>query len=240
MKLHTTTVGSGPRHIALVHGLGADGTTWKPLVDLALADGGYTITTVDLRGHGESPRAESYDLADFASDLVENLPEGLDDIVSHSLGGAVVVQAVERLRPRRTLYLDPGFRIGLPTTGVRAKLLWGMPFLVPIAFVLGVSKAAKPRLSPENEALLRAAQSRWHRGMLTRVLRSVAFSTRPAGTSATPSVVLLSDDAPAVVPDPLPAELAADGWDVRRIRGIGHVLYLENARRVYDAIRDVL
>ena len=101
MQLHTTTTGDGERHVGLVHGLGGDGDTWRPLVDRMLETGRYTVTTVDLRGHGHSGRASSYGLDEFATDLVEALPTGLHSVVGHSLGGAVLVRAVARLQPLR-------------------------------------------------------------------------------------------------------------------------------------------
>lgn len=64
-----------------------------------LATGRYTVTAVDLRGHGRSDRASSYTRGELADDVVESLPQGLHSVVGHSLGGAVLVRAVERLRP---------------------------------------------------------------------------------------------------------------------------------------------
>jgi len=121
MRLATTTVGDGPRHVGLVHGLGAEGATWGPLVDRSAATGRFTLTTVDLRGHGLSDRARSYGLDEMADDLVESLPQGLDAVVGHSLGGSVLVRAVERLLPGHAVYLDPGFRLALPTTGLAGR-----------------------------------------------------------------------------------------------------------------------
>lgn len=86
MQLHRVTTGSGARHVGLVHGLGADGATWAPVVDRLVATGRFTVTTVDLRGHGESDRAASYGVEEMADDVAESLPRGLDAVVGHSLG----------------------------------------------------------------------------------------------------------------------------------------------------------
>ncbi|RIJ52809.1 alpha/beta hydrolase, partial [Clavibacter phaseoli] len=57
---------------------------------------------------------------------------------------------------------------------------------------------------------------------------------------AVPSTVVLSDDAPAVLPDAYSAELAGAGWDVRRLPGIHHDMQLEDPDRVLAAIEDLL
>ena len=59
VRLATATHGDGPRRIALVHGLSTDGALWHGLTERIVADGGATVTTVDLRGHGASDRAEA-------------------------------------------------------------------------------------------------------------------------------------------------------------------------------------
>jgi pimeloyl-ACP methyl ester carboxylesterase len=239
VRLHTSRRGSGPRHVALIHGLGSDGETWRELADLALATGRYTITTVDLRGHGRSDRAATYTVAAFADDLVENLPTGLDDIVSHSLGGPVVAQAVERLQPKHALYLDPGFKIGLPTTGVRGWLVKNVKLSLPLFLLAGGRGVRTPALSTVGATLQEQATALWDKRMALDVFRDVAFSTRPAAAAAIPSTVLLSEDAPFVIPDPVPAELQALGWDVRRVEGLGHSLWLEDPQKVWDAVADV-
>lgn len=89
MKLSTTTVGSGSRTAALVHGLSASSRHWTEFARL-LADEHYcTVTLVDLRGHGDSPRAERYQLGDFPDDLVETLPQGIDFLIGQSFGGLI-------------------------------------------------------------------------------------------------------------------------------------------------------
>ncbi|WP_348525515.1 alpha/beta fold hydrolase [Litorihabitans aurantiacus] len=136
MKLNTEHHGSGPRTVALIHGLANDSTVWAGLVDLAVATGRYTVITVDLRGHGRSDRAPTYSVEDFADDLVETLPANVHGVVSHSLGGAVVARAVHRLAPVCAVYLDPGFRLALPDTGIGGFLVrrvrWSIPLLAAV------------------------------------------------------------------------------------------------------------
>jgi pimeloyl-ACP methyl ester carboxylesterase len=243
MQLHRVTTGSGARHVGLVHGLGGDGATWAPVVERLVATGRFTVTTVDLRGHGESERARTYGIEELADDVAESLPRGLDAVVGHSLGGSVLVRAVARLEPGHAVYLDPGFRLALPTTGIRGRLFWAAPLVglaaaqIPRARAAARVRAAYPAAV---RASLDAAQSRFDRGMAVGVFRDVAFHPVAVSAPAVPSTIVLSDDAPAVLPDACAAELEGAGWDVRRLPGTHHDMQLEDPDRVLAALEDVL
>jgi pimeloyl-ACP methyl ester carboxylesterase len=243
MQLTTMTTGSGPRHVGLVHGLGASAATWGPFVQRLNVTGRYTVTTVDLRGHGKSPRAESYRVDDMAGDLVDSLPSGLDSIVGHSLGGAVLYRAVARLAPGRAVYLDPGFALPLPTSGLAGRLFWMAP-LVSLGFAqLGQARAgaaARAAYSSETRALLEDAKMRFDARMAVGVFRDVAFHPVPAEAPAVPSTIVLSDQSAAVLPDPLARQLEQQGWQVRRIPGVRHDMQLEDPLRTFAAVEDVL
>jgi pimeloyl-ACP methyl ester carboxylesterase len=243
MKLHTTTTGDGQRHVGLVHGLGADGATWQPLIDRMLATGSYTVTTVDLRGHGESERAPSYRLDEFATDVVDALPTGLHSVVGHSLGGAVLVRAVARLQPQRAIYLDPGFHLALPTTGLAGRLFWAVPPLtIGVAALAQArkSKALRAGYDPVTVALLDRARERFDAGMAIAVFRDVAHSPLAVAPPAVPSIIVLSDDSPAVLPDPVARALEGVGWTVRRLSGVHHDMHLEAPDRTFEVIADLL
>lgn len=229
--------------MGLVHGLGADGSTWAPFIERMTATGRYTVTTVDLRGHGSSARSDSYRVDDMADDLVESLPTGLHSVVGHSLGGAVLVRAVARLAPERAIYLDPGFALPLPTTGLAGRLFWAAP-LVPLGIAQlrqsRHSAAARAAYSPDVRRLLDEAQKKFDRRMAVGVFRDVAFHPVAVEPPAVASTIVLSDQSPAVLPDALAARLADVGWDVRRIPGVQHDMQLENPDRVFAEIGAIL
>ncbi len=88
----------------LVHGLSSTSVSWWRVAP-AIADAGFRATAVDLRGHGDAPRAERYSLVDYASDLPG---EDWFAVVGHSLGGAAAVLAAQRDGFTRHLaLLDP-------------------------------------------------------------------------------------------------------------------------------------
>jgi len=243
MHLTSTTSGSGPLHVGLVHGLSADAETWGPLIQRMLQTGRYTVTAVNLRGHGSSARASSYRLDDMADDLVEALPGGLHSVVGHSLGGAVLVRAVTRLAPERAVYLDPGFGLALPTTGLAGRLFWMAPLVSLGIAGLGqarTSAAVRARYSPETRALLDSAKKKFDGRMAVGIFREVVFNPMRAEAPAVPSTIVLSDQSPTVLSDDLATGLERQGWQVRRLAGVNHDMHLEDPDRLYELIADVL
>jgi len=246
MKLHTNALGSGPLHIAMVHGLGGSGDTWRPLIDLLLATDRFTITTLDLRGHGLSDRATSYALDDFADDVVENLPTHLHAVVGHSLGGPVLARAVGRLEPQRAIYLDPGFHLALPTAGIRAKLFWLAPTIsLGAAQLLQLRKSAEATraYTPETRQLIKTAQQQFDSSMAIGVFRDAAFHPIAPARPAVPSTIILSDDSDdsaAILPDAVASKFQAQGWDVERMPNIHHDMQLEDPARVFEALNRLL
>jgi len=97
----------------LVHGITGWWRTWWRLGP-ALADRGWRVIAVDLRGHGESPRIDGVATAEtLAADIAATLDDlgtfPVDLLVAHSLGAAVSMELVDR-RPeiaRRLVLEDP-------------------------------------------------------------------------------------------------------------------------------------
>ena len=109
-----------PPLAVLVHGVTSSSRTWWR-VGPALAERGYRVLAVDLRGHGASPRTEAglsvADLADDVADTVEATSRSpgtvagapVDLLVGHSLGALVALELAGR-RPgfaRRLVVEDP-------------------------------------------------------------------------------------------------------------------------------------
>lgn len=135
---------SGPdaeKPVLLVHGMGGDHHTWRPLAS-ALRTAGRTVISYDQRGHGRSSRSPSYLLNDFRDDLTFVLDGlGVDqvDVVGHSLGGQTALRMAmtspERIgklvleeippMPRTQADLDESIA---PFTGIadRVRGVWSM------------------------------------------------------------------------------------------------------------------
>ncbi|WP_439592114.1 alpha/beta fold hydrolase [Microbacterium sp.] len=103
------------RRALLVHGLGSNGPLmWR--YGTALADDGWRVDAVDLRGHGTAPRALDYTIAAYAADLLATRPDAGDAwdlVVGHSLGGAASTSAAAD-HPgwtRRLVLVDPAIHL---------------------------------------------------------------------------------------------------------------------------------
>lgn len=103
------------RTVLLAHGLGSDAALmWR--LGTALADAGWHAVAVDLRGHGDAPRALDYSLAAYGADLGATRPDGggpWDAVVGHSLGGAAatLAAAADATWTRRLVLIDPALML---------------------------------------------------------------------------------------------------------------------------------
>jgi pimeloyl-ACP methyl ester carboxylesterase len=89
--LFSETIGDGEPTLVLLHGAGANGAVFRPLVH-ALADWPGRIIIPDLRGHGRSPHARHYGMAHHAADVADLMaPRAHVHLVGHSMGGAVAL-----------------------------------------------------------------------------------------------------------------------------------------------------
>jgi pimeloyl-ACP methyl ester carboxylesterase len=108
----------------MIHGLGSSAQTCWQVME-ALANEGWSATAIDLRGHGSAPRATTYAITDFATDLEATLPVGdtaWDVVIGHSIGAAASVVASAR-KPSWTksmILLDPALSL---TNDVRQQVL---------------------------------------------------------------------------------------------------------------------
>jgi pimeloyl-ACP methyl ester carboxylesterase len=95
VQLHTIRYGDGPVRFVLVHGLASNARMWDG-VGASLADRGIGSMSVDLRGHGQSPKPDDgYDFDSVVADLVPLLQDR-PVVAGQSYGGNVVVALAAR------------------------------------------------------------------------------------------------------------------------------------------------
>ncbi|MFC1409898.1 alpha/beta fold hydrolase [Streptacidiphilus sp. N1-12] len=220
MKLNTREWGSGDRIALLVHGIMSDSRTWRR-VGPALAERGYRVIAVDLRGHGASGRGE-YTPALYADDLVETLPQGAELAIGHSLGGLTLSRAVDRLRPARAVYSDPAWRFVQRDRGFD-----------PAMFVDFAAQATAETITAMNP--------RWEQADVQVELETLAvwdsatalaLSGREAEAElpdkpVVPSLVQLAD--PSFLIGPEDARTLRDrGFEVRTVAGAGHTVHRDD------------
>ena len=98
--------------VVLVHGITESGASFAPIVERLAATN--EVITLDLRGHGESGSAATYDLASMAGDVAAVVAAAGTErphLVGHSLGGAVVTAAGSALDVASVVDIDQSLQL---------------------------------------------------------------------------------------------------------------------------------
>ena len=237
MKLDTWTVGNGPRTAALAHGASMGGAVWRDFARILVDEHDLTVILFDQRGHGRSPRCASYEVADFAGDLVDTLPKGLDFFIGQSLGGVVGAWASARLQPRHYIGLDPAFAVGAFSAFMLAKVGPLQPRMPDrLLRALGTPVKGAPADTLER---FRAMWKDWDTSMMAQLVRSGRRQPFPVAPPAVPSTLVIADGS-FCVSQAMAGGLRAAGWDVRVKPGAEHDLHLQDPRGVIAMLDDVL
>ncbi|WP_327279793.1 MULTISPECIES: alpha/beta hydrolase [unclassified Streptomyces] len=219
MQLHTHTWGEGDRVALLIHGMMADHRTWRR-VGPALADRGYRVIAVDLRGHGASGRG-AYRPELFADDLVESLPTGADLAIGHSLGGLALSLAVNRLRPKRAVFSDPAWHLAGPAEGMGPEL-----FVQFKSAPKEQIRAMNPRWEDADVDIELETLAAWDEEMALGMASLSGANLLPAAP-VVPSLVQLADPSIPISPERA-ALLEECGFEVRSVAGAGHTIHRDD------------
>ena len=236
-----TEAGSGTS-LVFLHGITANRHHWGPVVE-RLADD-FGCLSVDLLGHGDSPRGESADLFSQIEALISLLDErGLDApvLVGHSFGGFVATFAAAARTVRGVVNVDQPF----DTAAFRATIapledrLRGAEFQAAFAEFI---ETQRPDLVPAEHQQTTRANIRPRQDVVLDVWASV-LDTPPADLVAQVEAALPAVTAPylAVFGSPISEQEQAlqalipngrvEVWD-----GLGHFVHLvdpdRTARRV--------
>lgn len=218
MKLFTRTWGQGERYAVLVHGVMSDSRTWRR-VGPELANHGYHVVAVDLRGHGHSPRAEEYTAPLMAEDIVETIHHDSELVMGHSLGGLTVSLAISGLKPKRVVYVDPAF--SCPAAHWFPRML-APAFLRTLARQSAARIAKRnPRWDPADVAIEVESFRVFDRAVIPAVLAPSVM--RAPERMTVPSLVMLADNSVLVKPH-VAERLRETGFEVRVVPGTGHVI----------------
>ncbi|MFJ7272608.1 alpha/beta fold hydrolase [Streptomyces sp. NPDC099050] len=227
MKLNVHERGEGDKVALLIHGGMSDHRTWHAVEDELIARG-YRVIAPDLRGHGLSPRGE-YEPELLADDLVENVPTGVDVAIGHSIGGLALAFAVQRLRPARAIYSDPGFRLENNPPGIEKFML----AMVENATAESVS-ARNPRWSAADVEAELAGFALFDHKVLDLTVGETALRYLPT-EAVVPSLVQLADPS-LVIRDKTAQELRDNGFEVRSVKGAGHCIHRDDLPGFFSSL----
>ncbi|GAA2624204.1 MULTISPECIES: alpha/beta fold hydrolase [Streptomyces] len=219
MHLHTQTWGEGDRVALLIHGIMADHRTWRR-VGPALADHGYRVIAVDLRGHGASGRGE-YSPELFADDVVETLPAGAELAIGHSLGGLTLSLAVDRLRPARAVFSDPAFHLAAPAEGFGPELLAQFKTATKEQI-----RAMSPRWDEVDVDIELETLAVWDERTALSLAPLAGADLMPAAP-VVPSLVQLADPSTLITRERAQL-LKSRGFEVRSVAGAGHTIHRDD------------
>ncbi len=99
--------------VLLVHGITESAASFDPVTDRLAAD--HQVITMDLRGHGESGNAATYDLGAMAGDVIavaQAAAVSSPHLVGHSLGGVVVSAAGAAFDVASVTDVDQSLQLG--------------------------------------------------------------------------------------------------------------------------------
>ncbi|MEY2232972.1 alpha/beta fold hydrolase [Streptomyces sp. BF23-19] len=219
MQLHTQTWGEGDRVALLIHGIMADHRTWRR-VGPALADHGYRVIAVDLRGHGASGRG-AYSPELFADDVVETLPAGAELAIGHSLGGLTLSLAVDRLRPARAVFSDPAFHLAAPVDGFGPELLAQFKTATKEQI-----RTMSPRWDEVDVDIELETLAVWDEWTALSLAPLVGADLMPAAP-VVPSLVQLADPSTLITQERAQL-LKSRGFEVRSVVGAGHTIHRDD------------
>ncbi len=256
-------VGTGPA-LLLLHGLGADHTTWDPVIDQLARR--YTVIAPDLLGHGLSakPRAD-YTLGGYANgmrDLLTVLGIERVTLVGHSFGGGVAMQFAYQFpeRTERLVLVGSGGLGPHVTPVIRMISTPGFEFLMAPLTLPGVRHVAAAAMRglkrtglkefrdfDEVAAIYESFQEYDARSAIAHVTRAVVdwrgqivtMADRAYLTEAMPLCVIWGED-DRVIPAShaaLAAEIAP-GARVEVIANAGHFPHKDHPERFVRILND--
>lgn len=197
--------GNGKKIALLLHGLASSSETWTKLSEDLVSDG-FKVYAPDLPGHGESPRFEKYSIEKWEKQIVDTFPH-VDLLIGHSLGGLLASKIRTQVQAKRTILIDPVFRLPksffLPTTQLVFKM---------ILQAYGID--------PKIEESMRTAISQWDRSTV-RELRTLKGIDKPDSTT-----LILRCKGSFITPISLLKKL--DGVKYVTIPNSGHNIHLDN------------
>lgn len=232
-RLSAARWGDGARDVLVVHGLAEHAQRYAH-VATAWAARGWTVTVLELRGHGHSGGRRGHVLRwqEYVEDVraaAAQLRPGWC-LFAHSMGGLVTLDALRQgLAPRRYAVSNPlvGVRVKAPAVKIAAgkalSRIWPTLALTNEIDPAGLSRDASIGLAYAKDPLVyNTITPRWYTEMEAARARVAAMSALPM-----PSRFFLSDSDP--ICDPVAAEALAQrmGVPVTAYPGMRHEIVNE-------------
>lgn len=239
VPLHTMRWGSGgDRRILLLHGITSAASGWWRVAE-DLVGLGWEVVAPDLRGHGASPRADSY-LFDAQVEDVVALGSGWDAVLGHSMGGnlAVLAAHADPAWARGLVLQDPALMLPEPQSAVFEWLLSEFEVDADPVRIAEMSPRWHPRDVEEKVAAVSSTTGEVIRAIIVENWPWMALDE--AAALQVPTVVLGSDpEAGGIFPAAFGEWLAASPFvEYHMIPGASHSTHRDDDQ--YDTYRSTL
>jgi pimeloyl-ACP methyl ester carboxylesterase len=236
--------GTGPP-VVLLHGITESRRAWDDFVP-ALRDS-FQVIRLDLRGHGESDKGESYGPLELASDVravVDALDVGAPHVVGHSLGGMVATGYAALFPVRSVLNVDQPLQLGdfLHLVRELEPALRGDGFVD--AMNLAMEALAGDALPDRAKSRLRAFRESAHQDVVLALWEPL-FTQSPEQLSEAVEALLPNVTAPYLSLHGTDLGAAYEDWltglvpraTVETWDGLGHWLHLVEPERFVARVR---
>lgn len=246
--LHPATTPEGLPPLVIAHGLFGSGRNWG-VIARRLADR-RDVVAVDMRNHGESPRATVQGYPEMAADLAEVIERlgGRADVLGHSMGGkAAMVLALSRSELVRKLVVADIAPVAYTHEQVQNVAAMRA---VPLERVRTRAEADAALAERIGDAALRAffLQSldlkadppRWRLNLdvLEAEMPKIVGWPEPAGRFDGPVLFLSGATSPYVKPEHRETIRALfPAARFARLAGAGHWLHAEKPREFEETVR---
>jgi pimeloyl-ACP methyl ester carboxylesterase len=226
-----------PLQVLIVHGLTASGAAWWRVAD-GLATAGWSVTAVDLRGHGVSPRTTSYSLTEHSGDLIRiRTREGgpWDLVIAHSMGGAIsaLTAAAHPEWTRRLLLIDPALAVPPEAREAMLGRLLSEPELEIEQYL-----SANPRWTSEDAVQKVSARRAVSPYVIEQCVRDPGWQVEGVVAEIAVPVRILGADHgmnPSFTPAQAERVLAAnDRVSYAEVVGAPHAMYRDDPQRIVD------
>ncbi len=252
--LHHLTTGTprpGTPPLLIAHGLFGSARNWRAIARRLGNE--RLMISVDMRNHGESPRADSQGYHDMAADLAEVIGAhgGRADVLGHSMGGkAAMVLALTRPETVRRLIVADIAPVAYGHGNTHRALIAAMQALDPAAFATR-AEADTALVRHVDDPAIRAfllqsldtQDGRWRLNLdvLSRELERITGWPDPAGRFEGPALFIAGSRSDYIRPEHRTAIKALfPAARFVKIPGAGHWLHAERPREFSETVRAFL
>ena len=234
--------------LLIAHGLFGSGRNWG-VIARRLADS-RPVITVDMRNHGDSPRAMTQSYPDMAGDLAEVVLAngGIADILGHSMGGkaAMVLALSAPSLARKLIVADIAPVAYSHDQSLNIAAMSGLDLSGLTSRSIADARLSKTVIDATLRAFflqsldLRVSPPAWRLNLhvLAQEMASIVGWPNPTGQFDGPALFLSGADSNYVLPEHHSLILAQfPHASFTRIQGAGHWVQAEKPREFEQAVR---